>query len=56
MSDEKIHTKVSCKQGFIWRYEYSENGKRKTINRTNLDDLEREVKIRGLKWLKFEED
>ena len=45
-----------CKQGFIWRYEYSENGKRKTINRTNLDDLEKEVKRRGLKWLKFEED
>ena len=50
------HKSKRYKQGFCWRYSYSENGKRHDIQRVNLEDLEKEVKIRGLKWLKFEED
>ena len=37
-------------QGFQWRYQYRENGKNKKIARVNLDDLEEEVKNRGLEW------
>ena len=50
------HKSKRYKQGFCWRYSYSENGKRHDIQRVNLEDLEKEVKRRGLKWLKFEED
>lgn len=39
-----------CKQGFIWKYVYNENGKYKVISRVNFDDLEREVKNRRLEW------
>lgn len=38
------------KQGFCWRYSYSENGKRYDIQRVKLEDLEKEVKRRNLKW------
>lgn len=41
------------KQGFIWRYRYYENGKRKQISNTNIKNLEEEVKKRGLKWEQF---
>ena len=37
-------------QGFIWRYQYYINGKPKKIARANLQDLEEEVKNRGLEW------
>ena len=37
-------------QGFLWRYQYYENGKNRTIARVNLKDLEKEVKNRGLEW------
>lgn len=38
------------KQGFSYKYRWTENGKRKEISRINLEDLEKEVKKRGLKW------
>lgn len=38
------------KQGFQWRYQYQENGKNKIIARKSIDDLEKEVKNRGLEW------
>ena len=44
------------KQGFCWRYLYSEKGKRKEISRVNLNELEKEVLNRGLKWKKFKEE
>ena len=50
------HHNKKYKQGFIWRYLYLQDGKRHEIQRVNIVDLEREVKKRGLKWLKFEED
>ena len=46
----------SCKQGFTWRYLYvDEEGKRKKIESVDIEKLEKKVKARGLKWLKFEE-
>ena len=42
--------KSNSKQGFLWRYQYYENGKNRTIARVNLKDLEKEVKNRGLEW------
>lgn len=42
----------TCKQGFKWRYQYHNgNVKQKQIDRVNLDDLEKEVKRRGLLWV-----
>ena len=46
------HKDETCKQGFIWRYSWYENGKSHMITRVNIDDLEMEVKNRGLQWLK----
>ena len=43
----------NCKQGFIWRYGWYENGKKKTITRANIDDLEKAVKEKGLRWEKY---
>lgn len=44
------HTDEKCKQGFFWQYSYFENGKKKCISRVKLEDLEKEVKNRGLEW------
>ena len=44
------------KQGFRWRYAYSEGGKQRYISRTNLKELEEEVKKRGFEWRKFNEE
>ena len=44
-----------CKQGFIFRYEYTNaEGNRKTISRTNIVELEKAVREKGLRWYKFE--
>lgn len=51
----KVKSK-NCKQGFFWQYSYYENGKRKTISSVDIKKLEEKVKVKGLKWLKFEED
>ena len=45
----------SCKQGFMWRYSYYENQKRKYIYSTDLEVLKQKVKAKGLEWYKFEE-
>ena len=42
-----------CKQGFIWLYRYSENGKRKSISSVDLKELEAKVKSKGLIWKKL---
>lgn len=39
-----------CKQGFIWVYEYRDGNKRKSIKRVDINELEAEVKRRGLLW------
>ena len=59
---EVLHTKFgtakdeSCNQGFLWAYQYYEDGKRKIISRVNLEDLEKEVVKRKLEWYKFEKE
>ena len=49
------HKNPKLKQGFDWSYSWYENGKRKYITRVNLDELEREVKNRGLEWKVIED-
>lgn len=50
------HKDKKCKQGFRWRYQYMENGEEKSITRVSLDKLEKEIKSRGLPWIKIEDD
>ena len=42
--------KNSCKQGFIWNYQYSLGSKRKSITAVDLKTLEKKVKKEGLEW------
>ena len=44
-----------CKQGFYWAYNCVKRGKRIRITSTNLNNLEKKVKAKGLEWFKFEE-
>ena len=50
------HKTNKVNQGFVWQYCYYENGKQKKISRSNLNDLENEVKNRNLEWFKFQEE
>lgn len=50
------HRRSDCKQGFMWRYHYYDNSKRKDIARVNIKDLEKEVKARGLPWYKIKKE
>lgn len=43
----------SCKQGFMYRYQYTENGKRKHIRSVDLEKLKEKVLSKGLEWIKF---
>ena len=43
----------NCKQGFIYRYTYYENGKRKAICAVSIEKLEEKVKAKGLPWRKL---
>ena len=43
-----------CKQGFMWRYNYSENGKVKALLSMELESLKEKVLAKGLPWEKFE--
>lgn len=45
-----IKKNSNYKQGFTYKYRWTENGKRREISRININDLEREVKKRGLRW------
>ena len=49
------HKNNTCKQGFIWRYSYYDDDKKKAISSISLKKLEEKVKAKGLPWLKFEE-
>lgn len=50
------HRCSDCKQGFVWRYQYYDNSKKKAITRVNIKDLEEEVKARGLQWYKIKKE
>ena len=48
------HKDSSCKQGFIWSYQYyDENKKRKAIKSVDIKKLEQRVKKKGLHWEKL---
>lgn len=40
-------------QGFVWRYQYYENGKRKAISSVSFKRLKKMVLDKGLKWEKI---
>lgn len=44
---------TSCAQGFIYRYNYKENGKNTSMAATKIEKLEQKVKEKGLPWKKF---
>lgn len=47
------HKDISCRQGFIWRYKYYENGIRKEIESVDLDKLKEKVIMKELEWRKL---
>lgn len=53
------HKEKSCKQGFIWRYVYTDPNnweKRKTICSVDINKLKEKVLAKGLEWIEFGED
>lgn len=50
-----VHKKndETCKQGFMWCYQYYEDGKQKSFSSVSLEKLEQKVKAKGLKWEKL---
>lgn len=53
----RVHKEKSktSKQGFLYNYQYYNDGKRKFIRRAKLEDLKKEVERRNLKWSKIED-
>lgn len=47
------HRDKRCKQGFQYRYTYTKNGKKHHIEAVDIKELERLVKLNGLKWEKL---
>ena len=47
------HKDKRLKQGFRWRYQYTDNGKWKSIVSVDINKLEAKVKAKGLKWEKL---
>lgn len=43
----------TCKQGFIWQYEWKESGKRKILSSVNIEKLKEKVKDENLKWVEI---
>ena len=46
----------TTKQGFLWRYGYYEDGKRKHIRRVNINDLKECVLSKGFDWIVVDEE
>lgn len=42
-----------CNQGYIWHYQYFDNGKRKAIVSVDLTELKRKVLNKGLEWIEL---
>lgn len=52
-----IYKTKTVKQGWGYRYQYiDENGKKHSIFSIDIKKLEKKVKAKGLKWIKFEDD
>ena len=47
------HNNPKCTQGFVWRYQYYENGKRKSFTSVDIDTLKEKVLTKGLPWIKL---
>ena len=45
----------SCDKGYIWRYTYKEQGKRKSINSVTFKRLREKVLAKGLDWIILDE-
>lgn len=43
----------NCRQGFIYKYQYFEEGVRKKIRAVDLEVLKKKVLDRGLEWVEF---
>lgn len=43
----------TCKQGYIWRYRYIEDGKRKSIMSTDINTLKEKVLNKNLDWFEI---
>ena len=48
------HKDDGCIQGFMWCYQYIEDGKRKYIRSVDLQKLEEKVKSKNLEWIKYQ--
>ena len=46
----------TCKQRFIYKYLYYENGKQRSIYSVDIKKLERKVKAKGLEWFKLDDN
>lgn len=44
------------KQGVYYQYGYMINGKKRTISNKSIEDLEKKVKAKGLKWIKYDKE
>jgi len=44
------------KQGFFWKYQYYENGKRKNISSVDIEKLKQKVLDKGLEWYIIDEE
>lgn len=44
---------ITCNQGFIWTYQYYEEGKRKKIRSVDIKKLENKVKAKNLEWFEL---
>lgn len=44
---------LTCKQDFIYRYQYWEDGKRKRIKSVDINRLREKVLDKGLEWIEF---
>lgn len=53
VSKDKKH---DVNQGFVWKYQYYIDGKRKSIVSVNLKDLKDKVVSKGLDWIVLDED
>ncbi len=50
------HNDNTCKQGFTWQYQYTdETSKKKIMSNVNLDDLKERVLNKGFDWIVFDD-
>lgn len=50
------HKNKGTQQGFVWRYMYKVNGKKKEIVSVDIKRLKKKVLVKGLEWIILDED